>query len=297
MWISLVLFASFLASTALQDGSRLRSNATLNLAKPATLDTRDFFGLVDRASSYYTCAIGNDYCADPGDICCTVGTCPSGWNCCGNAGMCSPKNGECCSDGSYCDAGDHCRIWRGREVCCPTSGCVGENDSGDLGNTVTVAASMTETATMFTTVAPSYTHSYTYYDYEYYYTTIYWTYWFYYWTSYSPYTVKTVTSTQTTTTTIWSAYETNSAEASSSFAAKSESYTFSAPYYATSLKASTDPVKLASNGFSTPTSTSSSGQGSSLTVGDSATGVSTNSFAVVAGAGFVALIAALAFGL
>ena len=123
------------------------------------------------------------------------------------------------------------------------------------------------------------------------------TYWFYYWTSYSPYTVKTVTSTQMMTTTIWSVYETNSAEASSSFAAIAESYTFSAPYYATSLKASTDPVTLASNGFSTPTSTSSSGEGSSLTVGGSASGLSTNEFAALAGAGFAALIAALAFGL
>lgn len=190
--VSLVLFASFLTSTALQDGPRLRSNATLNLAKPATLDTRDLFGLVDRASSYYTCDPGyfecsnsgccptgktccaNDYCADPGDVCCPMGTCPSGWNCCGNAGMCSPKDGECCSDGSYCGAGEHCRISQGQKVCCPTSGCVGENDSGELGNTVTAVASVTETATMFTTAAPSVTDSDPFYGYNYYYTTIYW---------------------------------------------------------------------------------------------------------------------------
>lgn len=191
-WISLVIFAGFVTSTTLQDGPRLRSNATFNHAKPGSLETRDLFGLVDRAGSYYTCDSGyfecssfgccptgttccsTDYCADPGDVCCTMGTCPSGWNCCGNAGKCSPKDGECCSDGSYCEAGNHCRIWKGLDVCCPASGCVGENDSGDLGITVTAGASVTETTTMLTTAAPSITSSYTYYDYEYYYTTIYW---------------------------------------------------------------------------------------------------------------------------
>lgn len=123
------------------------------------------------------------------------------------------------------------------------------------------------------------------------------TYWTYYWTSYYPYTVKTVTSTERTTTTVWSAYETDSAEANSLFAARAANYTYSAPNYATSLRASTAPVTLVSDGFSTPTSTSSSGEGSSLTVGSSASGLSINGFVALASAGFAAFIAALAFGL
>lgn len=190
----MLLLAGLVTGTTLKDEPQLRSNATLKLAGTGSLDTRDLFGLVDRASSYYTCnpgysecsydssrccptgnsCCGNGYCADPGDTCCTMGTCPSGWNCCGNDGTCSPKGGECCSGGYYCQAGMQCRVWRGEKVCCPSSGCVGENDSGNLGNTVTAGPSVTETATMLTTAAPSLTTSYNYLDYEYYYTTIYW---------------------------------------------------------------------------------------------------------------------------
>lgn len=92
-------------------------------------------------------------------------------------------------------------------------------------------------------------------------------------------------------------YQTDSAEASSSLAARAERYTFSAPYSATYLKTS-DPVTLVSDGFPTPTSTSySSGGDNSLTQEGSTSGVSANGVVALAGASFAALIGVVAFAL
>lgn len=131
------------------------------------------------------------------------------------------------------------------------------------------------------------------------------TYYYYFWTSYTPYTVKTVTSTRTTTKTVWSVYATNSLDARSELRSSSRSYTFSAPYSATSLKSSTKPVTISASSAA-PTSTSSntgdtsgrlvSGSGDPGVFPDSAVGRGVSSTGVIA-AVLVAAIGGLAFGL
>ncbi|CEO60017.1 hypothetical protein PMG11_04661 [Penicillium brasilianum] len=265
----LLLFSAVVAEETIADEPQQLYNTSLHISQEGILNTRDLFGLEPRAytcrSGYSECAYdtsrccpsgtsccGTGYCADPGDTCCTTGgTCPSGWNCCGDA--CSPVDGECCNGGYYCRAGKHCRIYNGEKVCCPSSGCSGESDSGSLGGTVTAVATVTATTTSRTTS----TYQRTYADYSYYSTTYYWTFYYYFWTSFAPYTVQTVTSTITTTTTILSVYVTDSAEASFSFSSKIRSLSSDVPYSATSLKGSTNPVTI-HTGVSAPTSGSSS---------------------------------------
>lgn len=184
-------------SKTLKNLPQLRTNATLHQAGQilTTSNTPNTPNLAPR--DYYTCSpgysscaydstrccpsdntcCGNGYCADPGDVCCTVGTCPSGWDCCGNEGYCSPVDGECCSDGYYCFAGTHCRIWDGERVCCPAGGCLGSSDEGELGSTISagpIGSMTTDTVTTEPSVSYSYTSSVGYVDYEYYYTTVYW---------------------------------------------------------------------------------------------------------------------------
>lgn len=182
----LLLFSAAVAEEATADEPQQMYNTSLHIPQEGILNTRDLFGLEPRAytcrSGYSECAYdtsrccpsgtsccGTGYCADPGDTCCTTGgTCPSGWNCCGDA--CSPVDGECCNGGYYCRAGKHCRIYNGEKVCCPSSGCSGESDSGSLGGTVTAVATVTATTTSRTTS----TYQRTYADYSYYSTTYYW---------------------------------------------------------------------------------------------------------------------------
>jgi hypothetical protein len=119
-----------------------------------------------------SCCSGTNYCASPGETCCAdYGTCPSGWKCCSGTG-CAPTDGECCTGGYYCRAGKHCRIWKGSHVCCPSTGCVGEFDTGnDVGTVGGSQATETTTVTSaYTTAAPTVT----YLNYDYYYTTVYW---------------------------------------------------------------------------------------------------------------------------
>lgn len=125
------------------------------------------------------------------------------------------------------------------------------------------------------------------------------TYWFYFWTTYYPYTVKTVTSTETTTSTVWSVYETDSNEASSSLSSSAEMYTFSTPYSATYLKSSSRPVPLATGAASSPTTTfSTSNEGGGFGLGgNSASGVSANEHVALMGAILAGLVGGLAFGL
>lgn len=195
--VALLLFFTTLATSDSleEDEPQLQYNASLFLAEPGTLNTRDSdtsgLDLFARAS-YYTCPSGygscnalstrccptedlccsNGYCAKPGAKCCTIGTCPSGWNCCGNAGHCSPVGGECCSNGYYCKAGYHCRSRSGRIVCCPASGCVGEVGTGRIGNTV--SADEATSITRETTTTTATTATITRVRYSYYYTTYYW---------------------------------------------------------------------------------------------------------------------------
>jgi hypothetical protein len=189
------------AAAILEDEPQLFSNASvLDMASERILSTRDlglgsdFNILSNRAlecragysacpnDSLYccqtgkSCCSGTSYCASPGATCCAdYGTCRSGWKCCTGAG-CAPDDGECCTGGYYCRAGKHCRIWNGAHVCCPSTGCVGEFDSGGDDNTVggsEATETETETATVtsaYTTAAPTITAL----DYEYYYTTVYW---------------------------------------------------------------------------------------------------------------------------
>ncbi|KAJ5086773.1 hypothetical protein NUU61_008080 [Penicillium alfredii] len=294
-----------------EDEPQLQSNTSIKLTSNAALNARGLFGLVDRAytcsTGYSACAYdstrccpstgrccGSGYCAEGAEVCCSSGTCREGWNCCGS-GNCAPKGGECCSDGFYCRAGKECRVWRGRKVCCLKSGCIGEYDSAETG-TVTGTEAATETETTTTR----------YRSYEYYYTTIYWSYYFYYWTTSTSttYTIRTITSTRTTTSTIWSVYETDRADAASYLSSRSRSYTFSAPYAATSLISSTDPITLGTadnTGVdgSVPTTLPTTNQAGEL-FGDgtsSAAEVPAHGVVALVGVVLAGVVGALAFGL
>jgi hypothetical protein len=98
----------------------------------------------------YTCC-STGWCAAPGYVCCGAGACPSNWQCCGAINTCAPIGGECCSGGLYCLPGKQCRLWNGKRVCCPSSGCAGESSNGDLTSsllatmsTVSATAGLTE---------------------------------------------------------------------------------------------------------------------------------------------------------
>ncbi|KAJ5295967.1 hypothetical protein PENANT_c001G02167 [Penicillium antarcticum] len=327
---TLLLLSSLSTAANLQDEPQLFSNVSVDLASERTLSTRDLglgsdFNILNARAgdcrigysecpndtdyccqTGKTCCSGTSYCASPGAVCCAdYGTCREGWKCCTGTG-CAPIGGECCSGGYYCPAGKHCRIWKGENVCCPSTGCIGEFDTGS-DEDIVGGAEATETATETATITSVYTAptiTATALDYEYYYTTIYWTYWFYFWTSISPYTVRTVTSTSTTTTTVWSVYMTDSDEATSSLRSKSSSYSFSVPYWATSLSSSSEPVTI-STADPTPSATSgpsgddtggNSASDITSTFGDSAPLVSVSTTGVMA-AVLAAAIGGLAFGL
>ncbi|OQE15791.1 hypothetical protein PENFLA_c030G09528 [Penicillium flavigenum] len=263
-----LLLANVATSTSTEDSPQLFTNMTLT--------TDDIFSLFDTPlntrdlqcrAGYSQCAYnsrrccptggkccGNGYCADAGETCCTGGgTCRVGYKCCAGSTGCAPSDGQCCTGGYYCPAGKTCRIYNGRKVCCPLTGCSGEYDGIGSGGTLTGSDT---TSTSTETETETATTTYVDVDWDYYYTTIYWTYWFYYWTSYAPYTVRTVTSTTTTTRTVFSVFASNSAEATSSLRESSSSYSFSTPYEATSLARSSDPVTLRT-GSPAPTATSS----------------------------------------
>jgi hypothetical protein len=177
-----LLLTGIVTGEALKNEERLSYNASRREASMGMLSTRDLFGLDKRAwecnPGYTECAYdssrccpttgrccGTGYCADSDEVCCTVGgTCPSGYNCCGTSN-CSPKSGECCSDGRYCLAGYKCMIQFGKGVCCPKSGCIGSDNSGDASSGS--SATETDTKTLTTTTATYQYHSY-------YYTTYYW---------------------------------------------------------------------------------------------------------------------------
>lgn len=315
--LSLLLSTALAFEQAPQNQPRLRSNSTLDVTKLSSINARDLFGLESR--DYYECPVGyaecsddtstccalgktccstTDYCASPGGVCCNIGTCPAGWNCCGNDGYCSPVGGECCDGGYYCNVGYQCKVYDGEDICCPDTGCVGSDGTGDYGTTYaaggSATGSATRTDTYMTTSTSSYTYSYTYDEYSYYYTTYHWTFWYYFWTSYSPYTVSTVTSTKTTSTNVWSVYASDSAMASRSFEYSAEVFTQSIPYSATYLESSTDAVPLNTGGGDLPTATALSGD---IPHKDAATSVSVNRWVPWACALFGGLMGVLAFGL
>ncbi|CAG8356500.1 unnamed protein product [Penicillium salamii] len=324
---SFLFFANIASSASpeiLKDEPRLYANVSLNTDTQGFAFSDNSHPELSLVAREYVCSVGysecaynsmkccpigssccgNGYCADPGETCCSVGgTCRSGFKCCAGTDGCAPIGGECCSDGTYCRAGKECRTFLGRKTCCAPSGCIGEHDSGsdDLGVT---APTLTETATATETETETVTST----SFKYYYTTIYWTYYYYFWTSYAPYTAQTVTSTRTTTTTVWSVLATNSLEADVELISSSRDYTFSAPYSATSLKASSEPVTTSTRSAApTSISTSSvddgevSGSGDPGMFPDSAAGTAGLSFSVsttglIAGT-LAAAIGGLAFGL
>lgn len=185
----LFLFSAAVADDAVKDEPQQLYNASMHIPQSGLLGARDLFGLEARQYTcnpgYAACAYDKSrccptgtsccttgYCADPGDTCCSSGTCPSGWNCCADA--CSPVGGECCNGGYYCNPGKHCRIWNGEKVCCPSSGCSGESDTGSAGGGTAAGPTVTATTTATHTSSITSTHTQTYANYEYYSTTYYW---------------------------------------------------------------------------------------------------------------------------
>lgn len=168
----LLLFSTLVSSDPVEeDPPQLEYNGTFILAEKTSLNNRAWSALNLFQRDYLTCPTGyrscsSGYCAEIGGRCCTIGTCPSGYNCCGTAGRCSPIGAQCCGDGYYCLTGTLCRIRSGRKVCCPPGGCVGDYGVGSLGGSLSEddVTSVTQAA------APTITRT----RYSYYSTTYYW---------------------------------------------------------------------------------------------------------------------------
>ncbi|CAH0027173.1 unnamed protein product [Clonostachys rhizophaga] len=170
-------------------------------------------------SSSKCCPYG--YCIQPNDTCCPKGPCDGDQGCCG-ANNCYPKTGECCSDGSFCYAGNHCYISTSRgRLCCTDSKCTA---AVDRYGTTTYASTSTSTTRLTTTRAQYYSWTYTYW------------YWYYYWTVSVQIDASIVTSTRRTTTTIFSVQTTDASAASSYFSELSRTVTVPTPAEATSLE-------------------------------------------------------------
>lgn len=175
----LFLFSTLVTSDPVdEDTPQLQYNASFILAETGTapLDNRGWSAVKNLFHrDYYTCPAGyrscsTGYCAEIGGRCCTIGTCPSGYNCCGTSGRCSPIGSQCCGDGYYCLAGTYCRIRSGRKVCCLSSGCSGDYDIGSLGNS---GSDPTDEVTSVTQAGAA-TTTRSRYSYSYYSTTYYW---------------------------------------------------------------------------------------------------------------------------
>ena len=108
--------------------------------------------------------------------------------------------------------------------------------------------------------------------------------------------MSTVTSTETTTTDTWSVYATNSAEAHSSFSYSSDHYTFSTPYSATYLQASTGIVP-SSTAESTGLHAGDGNLGQGSGAGNAANSVLPSGSFLIMSVGFAAAIGILAVGL
>lgn len=136
-----------------------------------------------------------DKCCYPGEHCCpggcvppdAIGCCGSlyyclaGEKCCEGMG-CIPTTGNCCSDGNYCPSPFNCvKLYSsGRIVCCIDTDCTVYLDIN--GNTVTLTSDSPSTTyttprattTPAVTTRRASTTAYTEYEYQTYYTTIYW---------------------------------------------------------------------------------------------------------------------------
>lgn len=169
-------------------------------------------------------------CVERGGTCCSNGRyCIKGYKCCKTG--CAPIGGQCCSNGQTCDTGNICVVNRrtGRYGCCTDLSCTAYIDSGS-----TVALTTSTPKATKTTAAPRVTTSaVNRVVYRYYYWTLTWyadpfshkpalltltvsrSYYSYDYTYVIAQTKSTLTTTYVTTTTVISAYQRNSADASS----------------------------------------------------------------------------------
>ncbi|OBT95294.1 hypothetical protein VE01_06608 [Pseudogymnoascus verrucosus] len=185
-------------------------------------------------------------CVETGGSCCADGRyCQAGHSCCYSG--CVPDGGQCCSNGQMCDVGNICvvNLSNGRYGCCTDLSCTAYVESGS-----TIA--LTHSTPVVTTEAPRVTQTVDS-GYVYYYWTFTWSYYSYYYTYI--YQVTTLTTTYVTTTTIISAYESDSA------AATSELNRISSKYFSTGFPTPTDATTAlaATTNANTPSETGSSG--------------------------------------
>ncbi|KAK9435169.1 NHL repeat-containing protein [Metarhizium brunneum] len=200
-------------------------------------------GVLHALNKRQSCEAGYWYCSGP---------CKLREQCCGND-RCIPSSAECCKNGRYCEAGNHCYILSSQgnlPVCCTDSRCTARVENGRT----TYATSRTTTRTYTTTRK------------QYYYWTMTWYYYYYYWTYSTVIEASVVTSARTSTTSVLSVSTTAAAAASSYFSSVSSTLSFSTPASATSLASLTGSTrKGADSDGPTATDTPNSGGGSENT--------------------------------
>ncbi|KAF2474420.1 uncharacterized protein BDR25DRAFT_340893 [Lindgomyces ingoldianus] len=167
------------------------------------------------------CSYG--YCIAPADTCCPNGACDPGWGCCGS--KCAPKDGDCCSDDHYCEAGNICvKLYSsGRIVCCTDLKCTAAVISG-----TTSYVSTTSRAAPSITAPPSTTRIVSVGGtIETWYWTVTWWYLSFYWSTSRA--TSTVTFTRISETTTFTTTATDETQARSLFSALSATLTFEPP--------------------------------------------------------------------
>ncbi|OCK95238.1 uncharacterized protein K441DRAFT_676731 [Cenococcum geophilum 1.58] len=196
-------------------------------------------------TSTLCCSYG--YCIDPERTCCPDASCDPGWDCCGS--KCSPKGGDCCSNDRYCEPGNICVriVSSGRIVCCTDVECTAAVVSG-----TTSYASVQQTAAPSITAPPSSVHvaATTVLGADIWYWTVTWWYLSFWWITFDA--TSEVTYTKIYTTTTFTTTATDEEQASSEFAALSETLSFPVPASAhTSLAyyLTASPSAAATTGF------------------------------------------------
>ena len=167
-----------------------------------------------------------------------------------------PKDAQCCRGGKYCEAGNMCVLYDGREVCCTDLKCTAVIQGG------TTSFARTTTAAAPTITQPPRTTQVIVDSFTTYYWTVRWRYWSYYWTIFQA--RSTVTYTTITFTTIYTTTATDASAASAIFAELSRTLTFSTPAEATTLASLLDAAPSAT---ATPTTAIDTDLGSSEAAG------------------------------
>ncbi|ORX98188.1 hypothetical protein BCR34DRAFT_607021 [Clohesyomyces aquaticus] len=248
------------------------------------------------------CSYG--YCIDPEKTCCPYGACQAGWGCCGT--KCAPRDGDCCSNDNYCEAGNICVkiISSGRIVCCTDLKCTAVVVSGSTSYAPTPTIIVPSfTPPPITKVPPPSITPFTPPDvpssssksssvsevdvFETWYWTVTWWYYSYWWSTFRA--TSTVTFTRIFETTTFTTTATDETQARSRFSALSATLTFQPPASAQTSLASllsatpTETPTLTDEntiGLGAPTSSSSSSSRRSTTT---PAGSSASSTALVAG--------------